>query len=785
MLRHSVRGLFPGCAWALGAVLAIPALAQQAAVSPNRALINQYCLGCHNDKAKVAGLDLTTSNIDNVESNSDLWEKVLRKVRARYMPPAGLPRPDEAKYQSLVSYLETSLDRAVAAHPDPGRTDTFRRMNRTEYHNAIRDLLALDVDVSALLPRDDLSYGFDNVTVSGLSPTLLERYMSAAQKISRLAVGRPIKAPGGDTIMLPADLTQEEHFDELPLGTRGGTVVKYTFPVDAEYVIQLRLSRDRNEHVEGMTEQHQVEVALDGERVKLFTMDPPQNGQYADSHELFDKDLNVRIPVKAGPHSIEATFVKKPTLLQTSERQPFQAHFNMDRHPRITPALFSLSVTGPFGTSGATSTPSRDQIFVCHPANPSEEDACAKKIFTGLARRAYRRPVTEADLQSPMKFFRAAKSDGFDAGIETALQALLVSPEFLFRIERDPAGIAASTAYKLNDVELASRLSFFLWSSIPDQELLDLAIAGKLKEPATLERQVRRMLADKRSEALVNNFADQWLYLRNLESTTPDPRNFPDFDDNLRQAFRKETELFFESIMREDRSLMDMLTANYTFVNERLAKHYGIPNVYGSQFRKVTFNKDDVRGGLLGQGSILAVTSYADRTSVVIRGKWILTNVLGTPPPPPPPNVPPLKDQTQGKILSMRERMAAHRSNPACMGCHKLMDPIGFSLENYDAVGRYRAGEGGTPIDATGNLPDGVEFKGQSGLKTALSSRPEMFVGTTVEKLLTYATGRGLEAPDQAAVRKIVRDAGKNDYRFSSLIVGVVNSAPFQMRRSK
>jgi uncharacterized protein DUF1592/uncharacterized protein DUF1588/uncharacterized protein DUF1585/uncharacterized protein DUF1587/uncharacterized protein DUF1595/cbb3-type cytochrome c oxidase subunit III len=779
MLRYPVSYLF----LALSGLLAVPVLAQTA--SPQKALINQYCLGCHNDKAKVAGLDLTTSNVDNVESNPDLWEKVLRKVRARYMPPAGLPRPDETKYNAMVSYLETSLDRLVAAHPDPGRTDTFRRMNRTEYRNAIRDLLALDVDVSAMLPRDDSSYGFDNVTVGGLSATLLERYMTAAQKISRLAVGRPIKAPGGDTIMLPADLTQEQHFDELPLGTRGGTVVNYTFPVDAEYVIQLRISRDRNEHVEGMTETQQLELALDGQRVKLFTMEPPENGQYAKGHQLFDNDLNVRVPIKAGPHSIEVAFVKKPTLLQTSERQPFLAHFNMDRHPRISPALFSVSVTGPYGTSGATSTPSRERIFVCHPANASEEEACAKKIFASLAKRAYRRPVTDADVQSPMKFFRNAKGEGFEAGIETALQAFLVSPEFLFRIERDPAGVAANTAYRLSDMELASRLSFFLWSSIPDDQLLDLAIAGKLKDPETLERQVRRMLADKRSEAMVNNFADQWLYLRNLASTTPDPRNFPDFDDNLRQAFRRETELFFESVMREDRSLLDLLNANYTFVNERLAKHYGIPNVYGSQFRRVTFDKNDPRGGLLGQGSILAVTSYADRTSVVIRGKWILTNILGTPPPPPPPNVPPLKDQTQGKVLSMRERMAAHRSNPACMGCHKLMDPIGFSLENYDAVGRYRVGEGGNPIDATGNLPDGVEFKGQPGLKAALSSRPEMFVTTTTEKLLTYATGRGLEAYDQAAIRKIVRDSSKSDYRFSSLILGVVNSAPFQMRRSK
>jgi hypothetical protein len=444
-------------------------------------------------------------------------------------------------------------------------------------------------------------------------------------------------------------------------------------------------------------------------------------------------------------------------------------------------------VVGPYDATGAGDTASRRRIFVCHPAKQSEEESCAKQILSNFARRAYRRPVTDADLQIPLKFYRDTRTGGeFDAGIERGLRALLVSPEFLFRVEQDPANVAPNTTYRLTDLELASRLSFFLWSSIPDDELLDLAIAGKLKDPAVLEKQVRRMLADARSEALVNNFADQWLYLRNLENIIPDARLFPDYDDNLRQAMRRETELFFESIMREDRNVVDLLSANYTFLNERLAKHYGIPNVYDSYFRRVTFDANNVRGGLLGQASILTVTSYADRTSPVIRGKWILTNVVGLPPPPPPPNVPPLKDNgSNGKVMTMRERMAAHRANQPCAGCHSLMDPVGFSLENYDAVGRWRTTDEDSPIDASGNLPDGGKFKGASGLRQALLSRPELFVGTLTEKLLTYGLGRGLESYDEPAVRKIVRDAHGNDYRFSSLILGIVNSTPFQMRRSQ
>ena len=748
-----------------------------AADSAERTFVNRYCLGCHNEKAKMGGLALETIG-------SESWEKVVRKLRGRTMPPAGLPRPDEPTYAAVISSIESSLDRAAAAKPNPGRTDTFRRLNRNEYHNAVRDLLDIDVDVSSLLPGDESGHGFDNVTVGDLSPALLERYLSAARKISRLAIGIPPRSPGGDTITLPPDLTQEEHFDELPLGTRGGLALRYTFPVDAAYDFQLRLARDRNEHVEGLTEPHHVELMLDGERVGWFEVKPPARGE---DHHAVDKDLHIRVAVKAGPHVVAAAFPKQTSALFETERQPYQAHFNMDRHPRVQPAVYSISINGPYEVKGPGDTPSRRRVFVCRPANQSEEDDCAKRVVASLARRAYRRPVSDADMQSPLKFYKDARSKGgFEDGIEMALSAVLVSPEFLFRVEQDPAGATPGAAYRISGLELATRLSFFLWSSIPDEELLDAAVTGKLKSPAVLEQQVRRMLADSRSEALTSNFAGQWLYLRKLASMTPDMRAFPDFDDNLRQAFRRETEMFFESILREDRSVLDLLRANYTFVNERLARHYGIPNVYGSRFRRITFDQNSERGGLLRQGSVLTVTSYATRTSPTIRGKWILDNLLGLPPPRPPATVPPLRERSgPAKPLSMRERLAEHRDNPACSGCHTLMDPIGFSLENYDAVGRWRVHEDGTPIDPSGSLPDGSKFEGASGLQQALLGRPELFVTTVSEKLLTYALGRGVEPYDAPAIRGVVREAQAKDFRFSSVILGIVNSAPFQMRRSQ
>lgn len=754
------------------------------ATDQDRAVLDRYCSACHNSKLKSGGLDLKTAGLANSGAAPAVWENVVTKLRHRHMPPPGLPRPDERTYDAVVSSLVGSLDADAAAKPNPGRTASFRRLNRTEYRNAIRDLLTVDVDVSSLLPMDETGHGFDNVTVGGLSPTLLERYLSAAQKISRLAMGSPVRSPGGDTIVLPPDLTQEDTLEGLPFGTRGGTAVRYSFPRDAEYTIQIRLSRDRDERVEGLADPHQVELSIDGVRVKTFTVKPVP---LLTDHQHIDRDMEVRLPVKAGPHDVTASFIRKTSALIETARQPYQSRFNAERHPRTQPALYSISILGPYAATGPGDTPSRRMLLVCTPAQTSEEDPCAKRILSTFLRRAYRRPVTDPDLQVPLKFYREARGNGgFETGIEMALRAILVNPQFLFRIEADPPGIAPKTAYRVSDLELASRLSFFLWSSIPDQELLDAASQGMLKDAAVLEKQVHRMLADRRSEALVTNFAEQWLYLRNLESSHPDPRLFPDFDDNLRQALRRETELFFESILREDRNVLDLLRAKYTFLNERLAKHYGIPNVYGSHFRRVELGDDIARGGLLSQGSILTVTSYATRTSPVIRGKWILTNILGTPPSPPPPLVPQLKEKAAGgKNMTMRERVAQHRANPACAGCHNLMDPVGFALEKFDAVGRWRTAEDGVPVDATGSLPDGAQFDGAPGLQRALLSQPDLFVSTLAEKLLTYASGRGLEYYDAPAIRAIVREAGRNDYRFSAVILGIVKSAPFQMRSSK
>ncbi|PYS53076.1 MAG: hypothetical protein DMG13_13965 [Acidobacteria bacterium] len=764
-------------------------------VSPPRGLLDQYCVSCHNDKLKTAGLALDTMDRERVGEHADVWEKVVVKLRARFMPPLGRPRPNEQEYDALVSYLETSLDRAAEAEPNPGRTDGLQRLNRTEYRNAIRDLLALDVDVSSLLPKDDASHGFDNVSIGGISTTLLERYISAAQKISRLAVGSPVRSPATSVVVIRPDLTQEEHVEGLPFGTRGGTVFHYNFPRNGEYEIQLRLTRDRNEAIEGFYEAHQLELNLDGAQVRLFTVKPPPRGpaqagqtQYGVQSPVEDA-LRVRVPVKAGPHELGATFIKKSSALLETERQPYQAHFNMDRSPRPQLALYSVSIAGPFDQSGVEDTPSRQRIFVCRPAKPSDEDICAKTILSTLARRAYRRPVSDADLQAPLGFYKNGRTEGgFEAGIETAIRAILVNPGFLFRVGKSPANVPPNTAYRISDLDLASRLSFFLWSSIPDDQLLDLAGRGRLHEPAVLEQQVRRMLADDRSEALVTNFAEQWLYLRNLDAQTPDPRTFPDFDDNLRHAFRRETELFFQSVVKEDRSVLDLLKADYTFLNERLARHYGIPNVYGSRFRRVALGAGSVRGGLFGQGSILTVTSYGNRTSPVLRGKWILENILGAAPPPPPPNVPALKETNNGgRVPSMRERMAQHRTNPACASCHNLMDPIGLSTENFDAIGRWRTryDEGGPSIDAPGALPDGTTFDGVAGLRQALLKHPDSFVSTLTQKLLTYGLGRGLEYYDAPVVRSIVRSARYHDYRFSSLIVDIVSSTPFLMRRSQ
>jgi hypothetical protein len=744
-------------------------------------VVERYCSDCHDKETHKGNLDLETAIDKDVTANPQVWEKVVRRIRARQMPPADKKRPNESTYHAMLAELESSLDEAWQQHPNPGRTDTFRRLNRTEYQNAIRDLLALEIDAAALLPKDELGHGFDNVGVANLSPMLLDRYISAAQKISRLAVGAesPI---GGETIRIRADVTQEQHVKGLPLGTRGGALIAHTFPQDAEYEIQIRLARDRNEEIEGLYESHDMELLLDREPIKSFNVAPPKGHK---NYETVDQHLKVRIPVTAGPHKLGVTFAKKSSSLLETRRQPYDAHFNMHRHPRQTPAIYQVSINGPYDTKGPGDTPSRRKIFVAKPAKAEDEESSAKKILSSLMHRAYRRPVTEADLEKPMEFYRQARAnERFEGGIETALSAILVNPHFLFRVENDPAGVSPGTAYPVSDIDLASRLSFFLWSSIPDDELLAIAERGELRKPAVLEKQVRRMLADSRSRNLVRNFGEQWLHLRNLESITPDLRLFPDFDDNLRQALLTETELFFESMLREDRSITNLLQADFTYLNERLARHYGIPNVYGSHFRRVALDRDSVRGGLLRQGSVLTVTSYATRTSPVIRGKWVLENLLGTPPPPPLPDVPALRDNTVAATLSVRERLAEHRANAACASCHNMMDPVGFSLENFDAVGRWRTLEDGKPVDASGGLPDGSKFTGVSGLESGLLNRPDVFAATLTEKLMTFALGRGVEYYDGPAIRKIVRDAQAADYRFSSIILGITKSTPFTMRKS-
>ena len=757
--------------------------AKDADLSPAvSAFVSQSCLDCHDGQAAEGGLDLRPLLQALVTDHSNQWERVVRRLRSRQMPPADFPRPSEDEYVSILSILQRTLDEEAATHPRPGRTETFRRLTRTEYGHAVRDLLWLDIDVTNLLPADEASHGFDNVTVGQLTPTLLNRYIAAAEKISRLAVGGAGRAPDGRTVRLRPDITQENHVEGLPIGTRGGVLIEQTFPRTGEYEIQVRLMRDRNEHVEGLNRKHELEVLLDRERVELFELQPPTSNA---EHASADAHLHVRLNVLAGRHTVGVTFLKQTSSLLESQRQPYDAHFNFYRHPRLSPAVYEVSITGPHTSGHPGETPSRQRIFVCNPASSSDEKDCARQILSSVIRRAYRRPVTEEDLRQPFAFYESGRAAGdFEDGIQSALVAILTNPHFLFRVERDPPEIAAETPYFVNQFELASRLSFFLWSSLPDDELLNLAEQNQLRQPNVLAGQVRRMLQDKRSQSLVSNFASQWLYLRNLDSLTPDLRTFPDFDDNLRQAFRRETELFFESILREDRSVLDLIDADYTFLNERLARHYEIPHIYGSRFRRVLLAKDEPRGGLLRHGSILMATSYATRTSPVIRGLWVLENLLGSSPPPPPDNVPPLDDNTVAAHLPVRERLAAHRANAACASCHNLMDPVGLAMENFDAVGRWREIEAGNPVDASGGLPDGTECNGVDELEQGLLSRPEVFVGTMTQKLLTYALGRGIEPSDAPAIRQILRDAEADGYRFSSLIIGITRSTPFQMRMS-
>jgi hypothetical protein len=749
---------------------------------------------CHNARLKTADLTLEHLDVDHPAASAEVWEKVVRKVHTGTMPPSNMPQPSGDERRALLTWLETSLDTAAAAKPNPGRTETLRRLNRTEYQNAVRDLLALDVDAASLLPPDDSGHGFDNVTVGDLPPTLLDRYISAAQKISRLAVGSAEASLQNDIIRLPADLTQEDQLPGLPLGTRGGVSVSRTFVQDGEYEIQVWLARDLEGNVSGLRElrPHELIVLVDRQPVARFTIEKSAGTDPT----VLDKNLKTRARVSAGPHDVAVTFLKDGSSLVETARQPLQSHFNDRRHPRTAPAIDQISLTGPYGAKGAEDTPSRRRVFVCRPdaerpagakgPQTQAEDACAKTILATLMRRAYRRPIANGEVEGPMAFYRTGRAaKDFDAGIESALSAVLINPEFLFRVESEPKNIPAGGVYRISDLELASRLSFFLWSSIPDDELLASAAAGKLSRPEELEKQTRRLLADRRSFNLATNFAGQWLQLRNLEAVSPSARLFPDFDDNLRQAFRQETELFFDSVLRENRSVLELIRADYTFLNERLARHYGIPDVYGSRFRRVTLAPESHRGGLLRQGSVLAVTSYATRTSPIIRGVWVLGSIFGAPPPPPLPNVPSLDESTVSASLPMRERLAAHRNNPVCANCHRTIDPVGFALENFNAIGQWRDHEADDlPIDASGALPGAAALRGVAGLEDGLLSRPELFVGTLTEKLLTFALGRGVEYYDAPAVRKIVRDAEKNGFRLSSLILGIVQSTPFQLRTS-
>jgi cytochrome c551/c552 len=755
-----------------------------------RALLDKYCVTCHSQKLKTGGLSLEKLDTAHVADGAETWEKVVRKLHGGTMPPLGMPRPDQAAIDSFASTLETSLDQAAISRPEPGRAG-MHRLNRTEYGNAIRDLLAVKIDVGDLLPADDESNGFDNMAdVLKVSPSLLEQYLTASRTVASLAVGDRGIGPVSQVYQLPPTLAQGSHIEGLPLGTRGGILIHHNFPLDGEYEFSVFLLRNIVGYMPGLEYPHQFEITVDGVRVFLSHAGGEEDNKMMDTNlglagNTIDARLRVRVPVKAGSREVGVTFLARNHSESVEPLQPFTRNLDLQDMNGI-PLINRVQVTGPFAATGSGDTPSRRKIFTCHPANESDELPCARKILSTLARRAYRRPVNDSDLEILLSFYQKGRNKGsFDAGIETAMRLILSDPKFLYRTESDSANAGPGTINRISDLELASRLSFFLWSSIPDEELLNTATQNKLHEPAILQAQVRRMLADPKADALVTNFASEWLFLRNLQSVNPASEDFPNFDENLRRAFREETEMFVGSVMKEDRNVLDLLTANYTFVNERLARHYGIPNIYGSQFRRVTV-KDDARRGLLGQGSILTVTSYPTRTSPVLRGKWILENILGTPTPAPPPNVPALKESDEGgQVTTVRERLEEHRKNPACATCHRVMDPLGFSLDNFDAVGQWRSKEAGLPIDASGQLADGTKITGVIDLRKALLAHPERFVGTMTEKLMTYALGRGLEYYDMPVVRGITRDAARNDYRFSSIVMGIVNSTPFQMRRAR
>lgn len=771
---------FPIALGVLAVFACVPGIAQTAQQAS--ATVTRYCTTCHNERLKTAGMVLNPAALNNVPADAERWEKVVRKLRGGTMPPPGAPRPDATTYDALTTYLETELDRAAAAKPNPGKLPLFHRLTGAEYRNAVRDLLALEslpkeMDYSLLLPQDNSSSGFDNIAdLLFISPTAMESYLGAAEKLSRLAIGDPTAPEMVNIHRMPDEQPQGARVDDLPVGTRGGLAVRSHFPLDGEYRIKVAFtSRSKIDE--------KLEILVDGERVHLTTISQGGSGQNpnggGNDRPNGKTPLEFKVNLKAGPRLIGVTFLERNEIRDDEVLRPRMRGYG----PQL--AIDMVTISGPYNAKGGGDTPSRKRIFVCRPAMPAEEEPCARRIISALERRAFRRPVSASDVQTLMPFFTAGKAEaGFDMGIQRAVQRLLVSPQFLFRIERDPAGAAPGSVHPVSDLELASRLSFFIWGSIPDEELLDLAAQKKLRAPGVLEQQVKRMLVDSRSSSLTTNFAEQWLYLRDIEAKRPNEILFADFDETLRAAFRKETDLFVDSVLRGGGSVLELLSAKYTFVNERLARHYGIPEIHGSEFRRVALPAGSPRGGLLGQGSILTITSYANRTSPVNRGKWVLENLLATPPPPPPPNVPALKTEASdtGKPLTMREAMTRHRADPVCASCHARMDPIGFAMENFDGVGRWRDHDNGNAIDASGVFPGGAKFEGMAGLKAALLARPDQFVSTIAEKLLMYGIGRNVQYFDLPLVRAIVRDSARNNYTFASLVMGVVKSAPFQMR---
>jgi mono/diheme cytochrome c family protein len=782
--------------------------------TPAHELVTKYCVSCHNQKLKTANLLLDSADAVHVSNSAETWEKVIVKLRSRSMPPPGIPRPDNATYNTVATWLESEIDRAAAAHVNPGRAAGLHRLNRTEYANSVRDLIGVDVDPEIILPPDEQAFGFDtNADVLAMEPALLDRYITAASRIARQAVGDPtipaaferygaIKNNSNEQVYL----SQKDRLGEdFPLGSRGGIAAEHFFPVDGEYVFRLKLQRTFGSEIRGLNVPNHFEISVDGKRVAEFTLGGPQTPAKTPPGEnpaaaaktqtkedpakvfLYDGDeaLQARVPVKAGLHKVVAT------ILKTEDPEPegvgpdhLPLWSRQSDSPNTPTAISSMYIGGPYAAQVPQDSPSRQLIFVCHPNSTAEELPCATRILSRLARRAYRRSASNDDVQTLLSFYKRVRANGnFDAGIRSSLERVLISPDFLFRIEADPAGVAPGAVYRISDVDLASRLSFALWSSMPDDTLLDLAISGKLKEPAVLEKQVLRMLAEPRArEALVQNFFAEWLQTRNVNLLNPESTKFPWFDDNLRFDFESEINMFLDAQLKENRSVVDLLTSNETFLNEQLAHHYGISGVYGTHFRKVTLT-DENRFGLLGKAAILAVTSYTTRTTPTIRGKFLLENILAAPVPPPPPNIPALEASApEGKVLSVREMLEAHRANPVCASCHARMDPLGFSLENFDAIGQWRTTDAGKPIDASGVLLDGTKVDGPVALRHALVAQKEQFVRTVTAKLLTYSLGRGIEYYDDPAIRGIVRNAAADDYRWSSVILGIVKSAPFQMR---